>query len=105
MITITIDGEQVMVAEGTTIMEAAERVNIRIPRLCFLEGLTPLGACGVCVVDVEGERSITRSCVRQVQEGDDTFLFSRIKKDPGCWWNSHGNPSAECFTYAVRTAS
>lgn len=69
MITLTIDGEKITVVEGTTILDAAERVNIRIPRLCYLEGLTPYGACGFCVVEVEGERSLTRSCVRPVQPG------------------------------------
>ncbi len=100
MITITIDGEQVMVAEGTTIMEAAERVNIRIPRLCFLEGLTPLGACGVCVVDVEGERSITRSCVRQVQEGMKIHTNTpRIRKTRRMLVELLlANHPAECFT-------
>jgi NADH-quinone oxidoreductase subunit G len=69
MVTLTIDGEQVTVAEDTTIMDAAKQVNIQIPRLCYLQGLIPHGACGVCVVEVEGERTITRSCVRPVQEG------------------------------------
>jgi len=69
MVTLTIDGEQVTVAEGTTIMDAAKQVSIRIPSLCYLQGLIPHGACGVCVVEVEGERTITRSCVRPVQQG------------------------------------
>ena len=69
MVTLTIDGEQVTVPENTTIMDAAKQVNIRIPSLCYLQGLIPHGACGVCVVEVEGERTITRSCVRLVQEG------------------------------------
>jgi NADH-quinone oxidoreductase subunit G len=69
MVTLTIDGEQVTVAEDTTIMDAAKQVNIRIPKLCYLQGLIPHGACGVCVVEVEGERTITRSCVRPVEQG------------------------------------
>jgi NADH-quinone oxidoreductase subunit G len=69
MVTLTIDGEQVTVPEETTIMDAAKKVNVRIPRLCYLQGLTPYGSCGVCVVEVEGERTITRSCVRPVVEG------------------------------------
>jgi NADH-quinone oxidoreductase subunit G len=69
MITLTIDGEQVTVPEGTTILDAARQININIPRLCYLQQLEPHGACGVCVVDVEGERSITRSCVRTVTQG------------------------------------
>ncbi|MBN1188207.1 MAG: iron hydrogenase small subunit [Dehalococcoidales bacterium] len=69
MITLTIDNEQVSVVEGTTILEAASKVNIKIPRLCYMEGLALQGACGICVVEVEGERNISRSCVRPVQEG------------------------------------
>jgi NADH-quinone oxidoreductase subunit G len=69
MITVTIDGEKVKVAEGTTIIDAAKSININIPHLCYLKGLQTDGACGVCVVDIEGERSFTRSCVRKVQEG------------------------------------
>jgi NADH-quinone oxidoreductase subunit G len=69
MITLTIDNEQVSVVEGTTILEAARKVNINIPRLCYMEGLALHGACGICVVEVEGERNISRSCVRPVQQG------------------------------------
>ncbi len=69
MINLTIDDEQVSVVEGTTILEAAKKVNINIPRLCYMEGLSSEGACGICVVEVKGERNITRSCVRPVQEG------------------------------------
>jgi NADH-quinone oxidoreductase subunit G len=67
MVTLTIDGQSVEVPEETTILDAAHKVNINIPRLCYLKGLIPHGACGICVVEVEGERSITRSCVRPVQ--------------------------------------
>jgi NADH dehydrogenase/NADH:ubiquinone oxidoreductase subunit G len=69
MVTLTIDGEEVTVTEDTTIMDAAKKVNIRIPSLCYLQGLEPHGACGVCVVEVEEDRSITRSCLRPVQQG------------------------------------
>jgi NADH-quinone oxidoreductase subunit G len=69
MITLTIDNEQVSVAEGTTILEAARSVNINIPHLCYFKGLKPDGSCGICVVEVEGERTVTRSCIRHVQEG------------------------------------
>lgn len=69
MITLTIDGEEVTVSEGTTILEAARRINIKIPHLCYMDGLVPHGACGICLVEVEGERNLTRSCVRPVQQG------------------------------------
>ncbi len=69
MITLTIDGEQVQVQEGTTIIEAAKLINIDIPHLCYFKGLHPDGSCGVCIVEIEGERGVSRSCIRQVQEG------------------------------------
>lgn len=69
MITITIDGEKVKAAEGTTVIDAAKSININIPHLCYLKDLHTDGACGVCVVEVEGERTFSRACVRKVQEG------------------------------------
>jgi NADH-quinone oxidoreductase subunit G len=69
MIKLTIDGEQVTVAEGTTVLEAAKSVNIDIPHLCYFKDLRPDGSCGICVVEVEGERNVVRSCIRNVQEG------------------------------------
>jgi len=69
MIKLTIDGEQVWVNPGTTILEAAKQVNINIPHLCYFQGLEPDGSCGICVVEIEGERGLSRSCIRQAQEG------------------------------------
>jgi NADH-quinone oxidoreductase subunit G len=69
MIKLTIDGEQVSVKEGTTIIEAARLINIEIPHLCYFKGLIPDGSCGICIVEIEGERGVARSCIRQVQEG------------------------------------
>ena len=69
MVNITINGEGVTATEGTSILAAAEHANIKIPRLCYHDSLTPDGACGICVVEIEGERNLTRSCVRVVQEG------------------------------------
>ena len=56
MITLTIDGEQVKVKEGTSILEAAKLVNIKIPHLCYLKGLRPDGSCGLCIVEIDCER-------------------------------------------------
>jgi len=69
MITLTINGEQIQAAEGSTIIEAARQINISIPHLCYFEGLHPDGSCGVCIVEIEGERGVVRSCIRPVQEG------------------------------------
>jgi NADH-quinone oxidoreductase subunit G len=69
MATVTIDGEQVTVQDGTSIIEAAKSVKIKIPHLCYFKGLQPDGSCGLCIVEIEGERGVVRSCVRAVQDG------------------------------------
>ncbi len=69
MVALTINGEHVKVPGGTSIMDAAKEVHINIPHLCYLEGLEPYGACRVCVVEVEGERRLIPSCIREVSEG------------------------------------
>jgi len=52
MIEITIDGQPVSVPEGSTILEAARKLGIDTPTLCFLESLTPVNVCRVCVVEM-----------------------------------------------------
>jgi NADH-quinone oxidoreductase subunit G len=69
VVTLTIDGEQVCIDEGSTILEAARKININIPHLCYFKELSPIGSCGLCIVEIEGERSNTRSCTREVAEG------------------------------------
>jgi NADH dehydrogenase/NADH:ubiquinone oxidoreductase subunit G len=71
LVELTIDGKKVQVPEGTTILEAAKQASINIPHLCYVEGVSPDGACGICVVQVKGERSLTRSCARAVAPGMD----------------------------------
>jgi NADH-quinone oxidoreductase subunit G len=68
MIELTIDNKLVKVNEDITIMEAAKQVNIDIPHLCNFKGLSPDGSCGICIVEIEGERGVARSCIRQVQK-------------------------------------
>ncbi|MEA2055226.1 MAG: NADH-dependent [FeFe] hydrogenase, group A6 [Candidatus Thermoplasmatota archaeon] len=69
MISLTIDGEQVIAPEGTNIMDAAKEAHVNIPHICYLDGLEPYGACRVCAVEVEGERRLIPSCTREVSEG------------------------------------
>src|ERR1051326_5593328 len=65
MVEITIDGEQVSVPEGSTILEAARKLGIDTPTLCFLESLTPVNVCRVCVVEMEGSRTLVPAFSRQ----------------------------------------
>ena len=71
MINIKINGLPVSVGEGTTILEAAEFLGFPIPTLCHMDGLTPYGACRLCVVEIgEGLKSkLVSSCTYPVEEG------------------------------------
>ncbi|MFC1468011.1 NADH-dependent [FeFe] hydrogenase, group A6 [Verrucomicrobiota bacterium] len=66
--TITIDGDQVTVPIGTTILQAARKLGIRIPTLCFHDDLCVAGVCRICVVEVEGQRTLQSSCSYPVTE-------------------------------------
>ena len=68
-VSLTIDGVQVQAAEGTTILEAAERLGIRIPRLCYHPDLSLAGSCRVCIVDVKDMGHYMAACSSQVWEG------------------------------------
>ncbi|NQS97786.1 MAG: (2Fe-2S)-binding protein [candidate division Zixibacteria bacterium] len=71
MINITINGLNVSVEEGTTILEAAKFFGFPIPTLCYMEGLSPYGACRLCVVEIgeEPNSKLVSSCTYPVQEG------------------------------------
>ncbi|MHC4146935.1 MAG: 2Fe-2S iron-sulfur cluster-binding protein, partial [Planctomycetota bacterium] len=71
MITLTIDGKKVEVEDGSTILQAAEKLGIHIPTLCHYKSLAPYGACRVCLVELVGSRGswIQASCVYPAQEG------------------------------------
>jgi predicted molibdopterin-dependent oxidoreductase YjgC len=69
MLAATIDGHEVSVPEGTTILDACRRLSIDTPTLCNLETLTPVNVCRVCVVEVEGSRVLVPACSRKVEAG------------------------------------
>ena len=69
MVTLTIDGKQVTVPAGTSILEAAKTVSIKIPSLCFLKEINEIAACRVCMVEVEGAVRLVPSCSTKVKEG------------------------------------
>jgi iron-only hydrogenase group A len=68
-VTLTIDGKQVSVPAGTSILEAAKTVGIDIPTLCYLKDLNVIGSCRVCVVEVEKARTLQASCVTPAANG------------------------------------
>ena len=63
LVSLTIDGIIVKVPAGTTILEAAKSANIRIPTLCYLPEVQAIGACRVCLIEIDGNRSLQASCV------------------------------------------
>ena len=74
MINLTIDGQQISVPEGTTILEAARSMHLDIPTLCYLnlekiKYLNQVASCRICVVEVEGRRNLAPSCATPVAEG------------------------------------
>jgi predicted molibdopterin-dependent oxidoreductase YjgC len=68
-VALTIDGRQLSVPRGTTILEAARSAGIRIPTLCHDPDLTPYGGCRLCIVSVEGMRGLPPSCTTEAAEG------------------------------------
>ncbi|HET6962275.1 MAG TPA: 2Fe-2S iron-sulfur cluster-binding protein, partial [Terriglobia bacterium] len=66
---LRIDGQQLSVPEGTTLLEAARSVGIDTPTLCYLENLTPVNVCRICVVELEGSRTLVPACSRKAEPG------------------------------------
>jgi predicted molibdopterin-dependent oxidoreductase YjgC len=69
LVTFTLDGEEVRAVEGSTILDACKSGGKDIPTLCYGETLTPVNACRVCMVEVEGSRTLVPSCSRKVESG------------------------------------
>jgi bidirectional [NiFe] hydrogenase diaphorase subunit len=79
--TLTIDGQQISASEDQTVLEAATDAGIRIPTLCHLDGLSDLGACRLCLVEVTGQRRLLPACVLKVAEGMEVKTQTdRLKK-------------------------
>jgi predicted molibdopterin-dependent oxidoreductase YjgC len=68
-IALEIDGRAVTVERGATILDACRALGIEVPTLCFLETLTPVNACRVCVVELDGARALVPACSRRVEPG------------------------------------
>lgn len=69
MVKLIIDGRNIEVKEGTTILEASKQNGINIPTLCFLKDINEIGACRVCVVEVEGVEKCVTACNNVVRDG------------------------------------
>lgn len=84
-IEITINGKKIMTKSGITILEAAAQNGIKIPTLCYLRRLRPIGSCRVCAVEVKGVKNPLPSCVAKIKEGyeilTDTEKIWKLRKE------------------------
>ncbi len=84
-IEITINGKKLMTKSGATILEAAAQNGIKIPTLCYIRRLRPVGSCRICVVEVKGIKNPLPSCVARVKEGyeilTDTEKLWKVRKE------------------------
>jgi formate dehydrogenase major subunit len=68
-VSFTLNGASVVAPANETILEAAERLGVEIPRLCYMEGMRPDGNCRTCMVEIKGERVLAPSCCRYPKDG------------------------------------
>lgn len=81
VVTLTIDGEEVSARANETVMQVAQENGIAIPGLCHLEGLSDVGACRLCLVEVTGSPRLQPACVTRVQEGMEVSTGSERLQD------------------------
>lgn len=81
MLKVTINGTEIIAGDGTTILDAAKQAAIHIPTLCFLENCAPTGACRVCLVEVDGARTLMTACSTPVSDGMKVMTHSPKVRD------------------------
>ena len=101
MVNLKINGKPVQAAEGTTILDAAKKVNIKIPTLCYNPDLPPWAACGLCIVRLEGSPKMVRACTTPVTEGlsivtHDAEIISVRKTVLELILSNHPNDCLQC---------
>ena len=99
-ITFSLNGTAVAAREDETILQAADRHGIEIPRLCYKEGYRPDGNCRVCMVEIEGERVLAPSCCRRPAEGMTVDEHQRTRRHiakAGCRVAAHRHAGTDRF--------
>jgi formate dehydrogenase major subunit len=81
-VTLTIDGIDVTVPEGTSVMRAAAEAGIAVPKLCATDSVEAFGSCRLCVVEIEGRRGTPASCTTPVAEGMVVHTQAESEEDP-----------------------
>ncbi|MBN1541659.1 iron hydrogenase small subunit [candidate division KSB1 bacterium] len=80
-ISVTIDGTRITVPEGTTVLDAAKKAQIKIPTLCYHPDLPPVSACRLCVVEIAGDRLLRTACSWQCRDGMEISTKSALVRD------------------------
>jgi len=81
LVNVKINGNSYQFEEGKTILDACKQIGINIPTLCYLEGITEEGSCGMCVVEVKGSRTLQRACITEITEGyGDIYKYSNCER-------------------------
>ena len=118
MVHATIDGIQVEVPEGSTILQAAQSAGIKIPTLCYIKNLTPEASCRICMVEIVGMPKLVTACSFPIAEGNEILTRSErviesrrgvlsllLSNHPTKCFNCPGNGDCEfqtlCFDYGV----
>ena len=79
IVSLKIDGFDVTVPEGTSVMRAAMEAGIKIPKLCATDSVEAFGSCRLCLVEIEGRRGTPSSCTTPSTEGMEVFFFFKQK--------------------------
>ena len=101
MINCKINGKPVQVEDGTTILKAAQKVNVKIPTMCYNPDLPPWASCGICIVRMEGSARMVRACTTAVTEGmavvtHDAELIAVRKTALELILSNHPNDCLQC---------
>ncbi|MCR4840727.1 MAG: (2Fe-2S)-binding protein, partial [Lachnospiraceae bacterium] len=81
MVNIIINGQNLSVEDGISILEAARRNGIDIPTLCYLKGVNEIGSCRLCMVEINGYEGMFAACKTKVKEGMEITTHSEKTED------------------------
>ncbi|MDH6366246.1 MULTISPECIES: NADH-dependent [FeFe] hydrogenase, group A6 [unclassified Breznakia] len=80
-INLKVNGIDVTVPKGTTVMSAAKLAGVEIPSLCYLREVSAIASCRICVVEIKGRKGLTASCVLPAEEGMEVFTNTKTVRD------------------------
>lgn len=80
-INLKVNGIDVSVPQGTTVMQAAKIAGVEVPSLCYLKEVSAIASCRICVVEIKGRRGLSASCVAPAEEGMEVYTNSKAVRD------------------------